>query len=280
VKDKQGNLIETIITSYVFLRVIVGGSLAHTDESCLDFIHRMHQPDPSTLIAKKSLIPKGLTDAIAGVNGGIAVVLVGHPLDTIKVRLQTMRIYSSAIDCTLKTIKQEGVTGLYKGMLSPLVGVMPIYSVYYFAYGASKSFLGANQYSPLTMKQLFLAGMMTGFATLPLTIPIELVKSRLQIQTDVKNHSRYNGDFDCAQQILKTEGIKGLFRGATVTFWRDVLGGGVYFALYEPAKRWLTKDENNGILVRSLPIMLAGGNTAVHKKQAGTYDFEKGLQVL
>ena len=49
-------------------------------------------------------------DYVSGVCGGIAVVLVGHPFDTTKTRLQTapQGFYSGTIDCVKKTLKWEG----------------------------------------------------------------------------------------------------------------------------------------------------------------------------
>ncbi len=52
---------------------------------------------------------------IAGGIGGICLVIIGHPPDTIKVRLQTMpqpekgekSIYKGTIDCIKQTIKKE-----------------------------------------------------------------------------------------------------------------------------------------------------------------------------
>ena len=51
---------------------------------------------------------------------GIAGCLVGHPFDTLKVRLQTQSVhnpvYNGLLDCILKTLKWEGIGGFYKGV--------------------------------------------------------------------------------------------------------------------------------------------------------------------
>jgi solute carrier family 25 (mitochondrial carnitine/acylcarnitine transporter), member 20/29 len=51
---------------------------------------------------------------------GIAGCLVGHPFDTLKVRLQTQPVdkpvYRGLVDCFVKTLKWEGIGGLYKGV--------------------------------------------------------------------------------------------------------------------------------------------------------------------
>ena len=46
--------------------------------------------------------------------------MIGHPFDTVKVRLQTMRTcglqYSSARDCLVKIVRTEGPRSLFSGM--------------------------------------------------------------------------------------------------------------------------------------------------------------------
>jgi len=55
-----------------------------------------------------------------------APLSVGHPFDTIKVRLQTTQKsqFQGPLDCVLQTVRNEGVRGLYKGATPPLVGWM------------------------------------------------------------------------------------------------------------------------------------------------------------
>jgi len=49
-------------------------------------------------------------DVVAGTAGGVAICAVGHPFDTIKVRLQTQggghtALYRGPWDCLTKTLK-------------------------------------------------------------------------------------------------------------------------------------------------------------------------------
>jgi len=69
---------------------------------------------------------------LSGGFGGMCLVFVGHPLDTIKVKLQTSSKYSGMSDCFKQTVKAEGVRGLYKGMAAPLVGISPIFAIYFW----------------------------------------------------------------------------------------------------------------------------------------------------
>ncbi len=60
--------------------------------------------------AAKSTL-SGLRSFIAGGVGGVCAVVVGHPFDLIKVRLQTAEkgVYTSAIDVVRKTVAREGL---------------------------------------------------------------------------------------------------------------------------------------------------------------------------
>lgn len=65
----------------------------------------------------------------AGGFGGVCAVIVGHPFDLVKVRLQTAErgVYSSAIDVVRKSVARDGLRrGLYAGVSAPLVGVTPM----------------------------------------------------------------------------------------------------------------------------------------------------------
>ena len=57
---------------------------------------------------------------------------MGHPFDTVKVRLQTTdkSHFRGPLDCLLQTLRKEGFAGLYKGATPPLVGWMFMDSMY------------------------------------------------------------------------------------------------------------------------------------------------------
>jgi len=72
------------------------------------------------MTSNQSFIRRTSKNVLSGTVGGIAVCLVGHPFDTLKVRLQIQAInnpiYSGLVDCFLKTLKWEGISGLYRGV--------------------------------------------------------------------------------------------------------------------------------------------------------------------
>lgn len=71
----------------------------------------------------------GLRSLAAGGFGGVCAVVVGHPFDLVKVRLQTAErgVYTGAFDVVKKGIARDGLRrGLYAGVSAPLVGVTPM----------------------------------------------------------------------------------------------------------------------------------------------------------
>src|ERR1700726_916075 len=61
----------------------------------------------------------GLRSLVAGGFGGICAVVVGHPFDLVKVRLQTAEkgVYGGALDVVKKSIARDGIRrGLYAGV--------------------------------------------------------------------------------------------------------------------------------------------------------------------
>ena len=68
----------------------------------------------------ETFLKRTFKNSLCGTVSGIAVCLVGHPFDTLKVRLQTQPVerpvYRGLVDCFLKTMKWEGIGGLYKGV--------------------------------------------------------------------------------------------------------------------------------------------------------------------
>ncbi|XP_021535370.1 mitochondrial basic amino acids transporter isoform X1 [Neomonachus schauinslandi] len=96
-------------------------------------------------------------DFLAGCAGGVAGVLVGHPFDTVKVRLQVQSLekpqYRGTLHCFQSIIKQESVLGLYKGLGSPLMGLTFINALVFGVQGNTLRALGRD--TPLNQ---FLAG--------------------------------------------------------------------------------------------------------------------------
>ncbi|KAJ3304259.1 hypothetical protein HDV03_002996 [Kappamyces sp. JEL0829] len=204
-----------------------------------------------------------LVDLTAGIFGGCLGVLSGHPFDTIKVRLQTQTKGSKmgVVSCFQSIVKKEGVAGLYKGMASPMVGVAVVNSLLFAVYGTALRLCAKDPENP-TVSDVFIAGCISGSVNGFFSCPMELIKIRLQNQTNSRREANrlYQGPVDCIRKIVRKDGVRGLMRGLPTTLVREIPSYGAYFAAYEVFCRMIPNADPN---VPSVGILLAGGFAGV-----------------
>ncbi|GIX74460.1 hypothetical protein CEXT_578471 [Caerostris extrusa] len=164
---------------------------------------------------------------LAGGVGGICCVAAGHPLDTIKVRLQTMPkpapgalpLYAGTFDCAKKTVIKRG---LYKGMAAPITGVTPMFAVCFFGFGVGKRLQQKHPEEQLTLIQLFNAGMLSGVFTTAIMTPGERIKCLLQVQQAASAgvEAKYAGPVDCVKKLYKEGGVRSIYKGTAATLFK------------------------------------------------------------
>ena len=98
-------------------------------------------------------------------------------------------MYTGAIDCVKKTLANEGPKGLYKGMATPLLGVVPTFAMCFFGNDFGKEqirkFNGNSTQEELGVASLALAGGFSGILTTSIMTPVERIKCILQVHAHV-----------------------------------------------------------------------------------------------
>lgn len=84
------------------------------------------------------------------------------------------------------------------------------------------------------------AGFLAAFFSSFTLCPTELIKCKLQALHEMKQEKRIS-PYQLTKQILKTEGIKGMFRGLTPTMMREMPGYFFFFGAYEFTREKLAK---------------------------------------
>lgn len=83
-----------------------------------------------------------------------------------------------------------------------------------------------------------ISGGITGF----LTAPLDVIKTRVNLDSSEQGSSGRNRVVRATQNIIKAEGLRGLYRGCGINSFMAVFGCGLYFGLYEGGKQWLGDD--------------------------------------
>ncbi|XP_072218338.1 solute carrier family 25 member 47-A [Leuresthes tenuis] len=218
-----------------------------------------------------------IADFVSGSIGGACGVAVGYPLDTVKVRIQTQKQFTGVYQCAAETFSKEGVNGFFKGMSLPMATVSMTSSVVFGTYRnclqCLKQARGAD-WGPNTKLEVFLSGMAGGVAQISVMSPGDIVKVRLQCQTESKRGGttlpkpKYHGPVHCLMSIVKEEGFMGLYRGALPLMLRDGPSYATYFLTYTTICEWLSggskkKADWSG-------VMLAGGIAGMAGWTVGT----------
>ncbi|XP_056437572.1 mitochondrial basic amino acids transporter-like isoform X1 [Gadus chalcogrammus] len=202
-------------------------------------------------------------DFLAGCIGGAAGVLVGHPFDTVKVRLQIQNVdkplYRGTFHCFQSIIRQESMLGLYKGIGSPMMGLTFINAIVFGVQGNAMRYLGRD-----TPMNQFLAGAAAGAIQCVICCPMELAKTRLQMQgTGERKSTRklYKNSLDCLVRIYNREGFRGINRGMLTTLIRETPGFGVYFLTYDVLTRAIGCEPDAPFMIPKL--LFAGGMSGI-----------------
>lgn len=239
----------------------------------------LHEIRPKEIFKQKNLTPSTFESLTSGAIGGVSLVLVGHPLDLLKVRLQTGSSASTLQFTSQQTpkmtrvfsnlIKSEGIIGIYRGVTAPLIGVAPIFAISIWGYDTGKTL--ASNFLNLPQSDAFVVacgGALSALPTSILQVPGDRVKLRLQV-SDSRKHSN---PFQETRKIWQEGnqfynnrfgGFRSLYRGYLVTLAREIPGSAIYFSNYNYMRNLLTKKFEKMSMspdtVTAFSILISGG---------------------
>ncbi|KAI9502913.1 hypothetical protein GGI25_003187 [Coemansia spiralis] len=206
----------------------------------------------------------GWKDFVAGSLAGAAQVAVGHPLDTIKVRMQIegANVFKGPMDCLMKTVRNEGFLGLYKGMASPLVGIAAVNSLLFWTYSYAKTIQTGSPAITPSLEQITIAGACAGAVNSILASPVELLKVRLQVQytAAVDGAATFRGPVPLARHLVQQFGARGIMWGFWATVAREIPANAAFYTGFEFAKRRFANSLADGDVNKLgvVPLMLSG----------------------
>uniref|UniRef100_A0ACD5Y5L4 Uncharacterized protein n=1 Tax=Avena sativa TaxID=4498 RepID=A0ACD5Y5L4_AVESA len=148
----------------------------------------------------------------SGVVAGALATTLTNPMEVLKVRSQMSTSRISTIGMMRKIVAEEGLKALWKGVGPAMVRA---------------GCLTASQMALLKLTPLeegfqlhLMSSCIAGTAGTLVTAPIDMIKTRLMLQKESKGGRVYRNGFHCAYQVVRTEGVKSLYKGGFATFAR------------------------------------------------------------
>jgi len=204
-----------------------------------------------------------LDNLLSATEAGIVVSVATNPIWVVKTRLQLQDryeprqaqggrgVYRGSLDCFSRIVKEEGISGLYRGLLPSLIlvshGAIQL-AVYEKLKSMSHNFQGQGKAPPsekgnieqkrpsLSISSAGICGALSkGTATLA-TYPTQVVRSRLQQRMDTRK-LKYAGFVNTVRVIMRREGLRGFYKGVFPNLLRVMPQSAVTFLVYEATLR-------------------------------------------
>jgi solute carrier family 25 (mitochondrial adenine nucleotide translocator), member 4/5/6/31 len=163
-----------------------------------------------------------------GVAGSLSLMFV-YSLDYCRTRLANdakakgkEREFNGMVDVYVKTIKSDGLVGLYRGFVISCVGIFIYRGMYFGLYDSLKPILLGDNNSVLLS---FALGWAVTITAGLMSYPIDTIRRRMMMTSG--QAVKYKGSMDCFVQIMKNEGFMSMMKGAGANILRGVAGAGV-----------------------------------------------------
>jgi len=166
----------------------------------------------------------------SGGTAGTMSLLFVYSLDYARTRLANdakgkggERQFNGLIDVYVKTLKSDGIQGLYRGFSISAVGIFIYRGMYFGLFDTLKPILVGKDGSLMAS---FLLGWAVTVTSGLMSYPIDTIRRRMMM-TSGAGAVKYKGSIDCAVQIMKNEGFMSMMKGAGANVLRGVAGAGV-----------------------------------------------------
>ncbi|PQE13388.1 hypothetical protein CJF31_00008443 [Rutstroemia sp. NJR-2017a BVV2] len=200
-------------------------------------------------------------DFWAGYISGALSIIIGNPLDLLKVHLQASS--RPALPSPTPSSPFPTPSSLIRGTAAPILTNGALNALLFVTYNRTLSLLSP---APPPLWTTFLAGTLGGLVSSLISTPTELIKCRAQLSSPPQS------SYSILKSTLRTTGLPGLYYGGGVTALRDSIGYGFYFWSYELCSRvfaeYYSSQSRDGTLSLSsreeaAKILLCGGIAGV-----------------
>merc|ERR1712013_670104 len=130
------------------------------------------------------------------------------------------RNYSSVFNAIARIYKEEGLTTLWRGATPTMARAMVVNAAQLATYSQAKQAILNSGYIQDGIFCHFVASMISGLVTTIASMPVDIMKTRLQSMKYVDGVPEYKGAGDVLAKVIKNEGFFSLWKGFTPYYFR------------------------------------------------------------
>lgn len=191
-------------------------------------------------------IPDVAQSFISGAFAGGVATTTTYPLDLLRTRFAaqgTKKVYASLLSSLRDIARHEGPQGFFQGLGAGVIQIVPYMGLFFATYETLKP-----PFSTLNLpfgSSDATAGIMASVLAKTGVFPLDLVRKRLQVQGPTRdkyvhqNIPVYKGVYKTLKVISRTDGVKGLYRGLTVSLFKAAPASAITMWTYEGVLRIL-----------------------------------------
>merc|ERR1712179_863575 len=160
--------------------------------------------------------------------------------------------YKGVLDCTSRTMKNEGLASFWRGNLANVIRYFPTRALNFAFKDTVKALFKTAKDAPQYEKfgKNILSGGCAGSMSLFFVYSLDYCRTRLANDAKTKSGTRqYNGMIDVYVKTIKSDGIQGLYRGFVISCVGIFIYRGMYFGLYDSIKPIVLGDNASVFLL-------------------------------
>lgn len=181
-----------------------------------------------------------------GVAGAVATACT-YPLDLLRTRFAAtgkVKVYDSILHSMKLIAQTEGVKGYYRGLGPALYQIIPHMGLFFGTYETLKNATRRSNASSGWVEAT--SGVVAGVVSKSGVYPLDTIRKRLQLQGHTRTRYAepripvYTSAIDCAHKVIAADGLRGLYRGLSVSLFKAAPASAVTMYTFEETMRFLS----------------------------------------
>ncbi len=200
----------------------------------------------SDIIRKNKIAEGNLAAVISGAATGMSEGLLVVAPELIKIRMQlpeNRALYASSVNAARAIIREEGVGALFVGTCATLLRNGAWNTCYFGSISYIRITLGTPRNHGEKVRNDLIAGTISGTLGTIFNTPFDVIKTRIQNASARPSVQPIPMKiFPLCTHIIRTEGVKALWKGFIPKVVRLGPGGGIMLFVYDQVSTWLSKE--------------------------------------